>query len=106
LARRGRKRGIFVLETSVRKADASGCAPALKRQEGKMSESKSRTLGAVLYDKFELLDLYGPLEMFGALAPDVKIVTVAERKGEYTWHRDANSDPFAKYLDQGGKLPV
>ena len=46
-----------------------------------MSETRRRTLGAVLYDKFELLDLYGPLEMFGALAPDVKIVTVAERKG-------------------------
>jgi putative intracellular protease/amidase len=46
-----------------------------------MSEAKPRTLGAVLYDKFELLDLYGPLEMFGALAPDVKIVTVAEKKG-------------------------
>lgn len=46
-----------------------------------MSGSRQRTLGAVLYDKFELLDLYGPLEMFGALAPDLKIVTVAERKG-------------------------
>jgi transcriptional regulator GlxA family with amidase domain len=46
-----------------------------------MSESKPRILGAVLYDKFELLDLYGPLEMFGALEPDVKIVTVAEKKG-------------------------
>jgi transcriptional regulator GlxA family with amidase domain len=46
-----------------------------------MAESKPRTLGAVLYAGFELLDLYGPLEMFGALAPDLKIVTVAEKKG-------------------------
>jgi len=46
-----------------------------------MSGSRQRTLGAVLYDKFELLDLYGPLEMFGALAPELKIVTVAEKKG-------------------------
>ncbi len=46
-----------------------------------MAESKPRTLGAVLYEGFELLDLYGPLEMFGALAPDLKIVTVAEKKG-------------------------
>ena len=46
-----------------------------------MPESKPRTLGAVLYDKFELLDLYGPLEMFGALGPELRIVTVAERKG-------------------------
>ena len=41
----------------------------------------SRTLGAVLYDDFELLDLYGPLEMFGSLGKDVKIVTVAETEG-------------------------
>ena len=37
------------------------------------------TLGAILYDKFELLDLYGPLEMFGQLKPDIEIVTVAEK---------------------------
>jgi transcriptional regulator GlxA family with amidase domain len=40
-----------------------------------------RTLGAVLYEDFELLDLYGPLEMFGFLAPEVRIVTVAETPG-------------------------
>jgi putative intracellular protease/amidase len=40
-----------------------------------------RSLGAVLYEGFELLDLYGPLEMFGALEKQVRIVTVAERKG-------------------------
>lgn len=42
---------------------------------------KPRTLGAVLYPQFELLDLYGPLEMFGCLEPDVKIVTVAQSVG-------------------------
>jgi transcriptional regulator GlxA family with amidase domain len=46
-----------------------------------MSDPAVRTLGAVLYDKFELLDLYGPLEMFGALEQELRIVTVAERKG-------------------------
>jgi len=51
-----------------------------------MSETL-RTLGAVLYEGFELLDLYGPLEMFGALEKQVRIVTVAERKGPVarTW---------------------
>jgi putative intracellular protease/amidase len=43
--------------------------------------ARPRTLGAVLYDKFELLDLYGPLEMFGSVGPDVRIVTVAEQAG-------------------------
>src|SRR5262245_41801056 len=28
-----------------------------------------RTLGAILYEGFELLDVYGPLEMFGSLGP-------------------------------------
>lgn len=42
---------------------------------------RPRTLGAVLYDKFELLDLYGPLEMFGSVGPELTIVTVAEQAG-------------------------
>lgn len=41
----------------------------------------ARTLGAVLYPQFELLDLYGPLEMFGLLPPHLRIVTVAEAAG-------------------------
>lgn len=38
-------------------------------------------LGALLYPDFELLDLYGPLEMFGTLGDDVKIFTIAEVAG-------------------------
>ena len=40
-----------------------------------------RTLAAVLYPGFELLDLYGPLEMFGTLPQDFRIITVAEQAG-------------------------
>ena len=46
-----------------------------------MPEVKVRTLGALLYEQFELLDLYGPLEMFGSLGPEIRIATVAEKKG-------------------------
>jgi transcriptional regulator GlxA family with amidase domain len=46
-----------------------------------MSEPKTRTLGAVLYEDFELLDLYGPLEMFGSIGAGLRIVTVAEKTG-------------------------
>ncbi|MFT4563965.1 MAG: transcriptional regulator GlxA family with amidase domain [Gammaproteobacteria bacterium] len=42
---------------------------------------KQKTLGAILFDDFELLDLYGPLEMFGNLGPELKIVTIAEQAG-------------------------
>lgn len=38
-------------------------------------------LGAVLYDDFELLDAYGPLEMFGCLGDELEIVVIAEQKG-------------------------
>jgi putative intracellular protease/amidase len=41
----------------------------------------TRTLGAILYEGFELLDLYGPLEMFGNVGPALRIVTVAEQAG-------------------------
>ena len=36
-----------------------------------------RRLGAILYPGFELLDVYGPLEMFGNLADDLEIVVVS-----------------------------
>ena len=45
------------------------------------SNRESLTLGAILYADFELLDLYGPLEMFGNLKPQVEIITVAEKTG-------------------------
>lgn len=39
-------------------------------------------LGAVLYEGFELLDMFGPLEMFTALPPDAfEVVMIAEKKG-------------------------
>jgi len=41
----------------------------------------TRTLGALLYPDFELLDLYGPLEMFGTLGPALRLVTIAEQPG-------------------------
>jgi hypothetical protein len=41
----------------------------------------TRTLGAILYERFELLDYYGPLEMFGSIGPELRIVTVAEKVG-------------------------
>ena len=39
------------------------------------------TLGAVVFEGFELLDLFGPLEMLGNLRPYVKVLMVAEHAG-------------------------
>ena len=44
------------------------------------SEDRRWRLGAILYPKFELLDVFGPLEMFGIL-PQVDITIVAEHAG-------------------------
>ena len=46
-----------------------------------MDEQQTRTLGAILYNNFELLDLYGPLEMFGALPGNFNIITVSDQPG-------------------------
>ncbi len=43
--------------------------------------TQTKTLGAVLFEDFELLDLYGPLEMFGNIGPELAIVTLAQEAG-------------------------
>jgi transcriptional regulator GlxA family with amidase domain len=45
-----------------------------------MTETKRR-LGVVLFPVFELLDVFGPLEMFGILSDRVEVTTVAARPG-------------------------
>lgn len=40
-----------------------------------------RTLGIVLYPKFELLDVYGPAEIFGNVGGKLKVVMVAQKAG-------------------------
>jgi transcriptional regulator GlxA family with amidase domain len=45
-------------------------------------DGQTRTLGIFIFPGFELLDANGPLEMWGNLKGQVKIVTVAREKGE------------------------
>jgi len=45
------------------------------------STSSLKTVGALLFPNFELLDVAGPLEMLGNLPDKLKIVTVAEKSG-------------------------
>jgi transcriptional regulator GlxA family with amidase domain len=42
----------------------------------------ARTLGVLLFQDFEMLDAAGPMELWGNLRKDVKMVTVARRKGD------------------------
>jgi transcriptional regulator GlxA family with amidase domain len=41
----------------------------------------TRTLGIVLYDGFESLDVYGPAEMFGNVPLLLKVMMIAQNKG-------------------------
>jgi transcriptional regulator GlxA family with amidase domain len=40
-------------------------------------------VGGVLFEGFELLDFYGPLEMFGLLEGDARITVLGEKTGSY-----------------------
>ena len=44
-------------------------------------QKKTRTLGIVLYPRFELLDVYGPAEIFGNVGSRLKVVMVAQKAG-------------------------
>jgi transcriptional regulator GlxA family with amidase domain len=46
-----------------------------------MAEQKAKVLGAIFYPGFELLDVFGPLEMFGHLTGVVEMKTVAQHAG-------------------------
>jgi len=62
----------------------SGLATAAGPQQAsseKKETDKPRTLGIVLYPQFELLDVYGPVEMFGNVGSRLKVVMVAQTAG-------------------------
>ena len=61
---------VFALAISVNTANAAE------------EEEKQMTLGILLYPGFELLDVYGPAEMFGNVGVQLKVVMVAEKAGE------------------------
>ena len=46
-----------------------------------MAEAGAKRLGVVLYPQFELLDVFGPVEMFGNLTGTVDVKMVAEKSG-------------------------
>jgi transcriptional regulator GlxA family with amidase domain len=80
--------------------------------EATRASVRPRRLGAILFDGFELLDFYGPLEMFGCLGPDLSIETLAEVEGPVqssagpqtlAQHAFADCPDFDLYLIPGGQ---
>ncbi|SDF76675.1 DJ-1/PfpI family protein [Mucilaginibacter pineti] len=54
------------------------------RTEGSEREGllpEKMTVGMVVFEGFQLLDTFGPLEMFGSLRDEVQIVIIGEKKG-------------------------
>ena len=47
-----------------------------------MTDERKRSLGAIVFNRFETLDLFGPLQMFGTLADSFDISIVAEQSGQ------------------------
>lgn len=45
------------------------------------SKPKVRRLGILLYDRFEALDVFGPVEVFGNVGKQLEVVMVAEKAG-------------------------
>jgi transcriptional regulator GlxA family with amidase domain len=56
-------------------------APVVLAEE-ESGEKKQMTLGVLLYEDFEILDVFGPVEMFGSVGEELKIVMVAEEAGQ------------------------
>jgi hypothetical protein len=76
-----------------------------------MTTATPRLLGALLFPGFELLELFGPLELFGHLSGMINLVTVAEQAGPVASaqavravadHGFADAPPFDLILVPGG----
>src|SRR5262249_61527159 len=68
-----------------RRQDVRGGCPCGRARRPVASRPRriamARTLGALLFHDFEVLDLFGPLEMFGNMPGKIDVVTVAEQAG-------------------------
>lgn len=65
-------------------ASSSPAASQLPVTPPSLAAGQKMRLGMVLFNDFEVLDVYGPLSMFGALKDRVEILTIAERTGIVT----------------------
>jgi putative intracellular protease/amidase len=60
---------------------SSGAAAQISREPPVPPVGPKKKLGMVVFDGFELLDVFGPLEMFGMLKDRVEIVMIAQKAG-------------------------
>jgi hypothetical protein len=58
-----------------------------------------RIIGVVLFDQFEMLDVFGPLEMFGVLLDAFEIRMLAEQSGSVA--STPSPRPWTSYVSRG-----
>ena len=58
--------------------------PAFAGQDRSPTSDKKRTLGILLFPGFEVLDAYGPIELWGNMKQRVQVVTISAKRGEIT----------------------
>ncbi len=59
----------------------TACPQNVLAQKDEAVEKRERTLGVLIFPGFEMLDAYGPLEMWGNLGPAIKVVMIASEPG-------------------------
>ncbi|MBV6843983.1 DJ-1/PfpI family protein [Xanthomonas campestris pv. paulliniae] len=62
-------------------ATANDARPASTRRDKVASDTAQLTLGMLVFEGFQLLDVFGPLDMFSNLEGKVRIVMLGERVG-------------------------
>ncbi|MEM7067699.1 MAG: DJ-1/PfpI family protein [Pseudomonadota bacterium] len=62
--------------------------------------SKKRMVGCVLFEGFEILDVMGPVEMFGMHPDSFEIIMVAENRGEVASRQGPKSIADHAFQDQ------
>ena len=73
---------LAIVTTALACSLGTQCLAADDSDKAKPAEERgTRTLGVVLYPGFELLDVYGPVEIFGNLGSKLKVVMIAEKAG-------------------------
>lgn len=73
--------GMAMATVSVASTAGTAVASAAEADPNPPPTAGKLTLGMIVFDGFELLDAFGPLEMFGLLSSKFDIVMVAERTG-------------------------
>jgi putative intracellular protease/amidase len=75
--------GILMAAVVAAGVSAGAAEAAASEQSSAQAPTKAvieKTIGIVLFDGFEVLDVYGPLEFWGHV-PEFEIVTIAEQAG-------------------------